>query len=97
MSFLHVSLVLFFIGFLGLFISRSNLIIILICLEILLLSCTLNFVLYSSFLDDLLGQLYGLFILCLAASESALGLALLIVYYRLRGGISTDLITLLKG
>lgn len=78
------------------FLSRKHVIIILISLELILLSININFVVFSIFLDDLLGQIYALLVLTVAAAESALGLAILIVYYRLRGGISIDLINLLK-
>lgn len=71
-------------------------IIILISLELALLSININFVVFSLYLDDLLGQVFSLLVLAIAASESALGLAILIVYYRLRGGISIDLVCLLK-
>jgi len=78
------------------FLSRKHVIIILISLELILLSTNINFVIFSVFLDDILGQIYALLVLTVAAAESALGLAILIVYYRLRGGISIDLISLLK-
>jgi NADH-quinone oxidoreductase subunit K len=78
------------------FLSRKHVIIILISLELILLATNINFVIFSVFLDDILGQIYALLVLTVAAAESALGLAILIVYYRLRGGISIDLISLLK-
>jgi len=87
---------LFLIGTFGMFLSRKHVIIILISLELILLSTNINFVIFSAFLDDILGQIYALLVLTVAAAESALGLAILIVYYRLRGGISIDLISLLK-
>jgi len=87
---------LFLIGTFGMFISRKHVIVILISLELILLSANINFVIFSIFLDDILGQIYALLVLTVAAAESALGLAILIVYYRLRGGISIDLISLLK-
>lgn len=97
MSFyLILSISLFLIGTFGMFLSRKHVIIILISLELILLSININFVVFSIFLDDLLGQIYALLVLTVAAAESALGLAILIVYYRLRGGISIDLINLLK-
>jgi len=97
MSFyLFISISLFLIGTFGMFLSRKHVIIILISLELILLSTNINFVIFSVFLDDLLGQIYALLVLTVAAAESALGLAILIVYYRLRGGISIDLISLLK-
>ena len=95
--FLIFSSLLFLIGCFGMFLTRKNIIIILISLEIILLSVIINFVYFSVFLDDFLGQIYGLFVLTAAASETALGLAILIAYYRLRGGIFIDLISLLKG
>lgn len=78
------------------FLSRKHIIIILISLELILLAANVNFVSSSVFLDDFVGQIYALLVLTVAASETALGLAILIVYYRLRGGISIDLINLLK-
>lgn len=94
--YLVLSVSLFLVGTFGMFLSRKHVIIILISLELILLSININFVVFSIFLDDLLGQIYALLVLTVAAAESALGLAILIVYYRLRGGISIDLINLLK-
>jgi NADH-quinone oxidoreductase subunit K len=94
--FLILSLTLFIIGSLGMFLIRKHLIIILISLELLLLATMLNFAISSVILDDLMGQIYALLILTVAAAESSLGLAILIIYYRLRGGISIDLVSLLK-
>lgn len=93
--FLILSINLCAMAFLGLF-FRRHIILILICLELILLSCNINFIIFSVFLDDLLGQIYSLLVLTIAAVESSLGLALIILYYRLRGGISLELITLLK-
>jgi NADH-quinone oxidoreductase subunit K len=87
---------LFFIGCFGMFLSRKHLIIILISLELMLLAININFVTFSVFLDDILGQIYAIAILAVAAAETSIGLALLIIYYRLRGGISIDLISLIK-
>lgn len=78
------------------FLARQHLIIILIALEIILLAVTINFVMFSIFHDDMIGQIYALLVLAVAAAETALGLAILVVYYRLRGGIAIDLIQLLK-
>jgi len=94
--YLLLSITLFLIGMFGMFLSRKHAIIILISLELILLSTNINFVIFSVFLDDILGQIYALLVLTVAAAESALGLAILIVYYRLRGGISIELISLLK-
>ena len=94
--FFITSLLLFIIGAFGVFLSRKDFIIILISLELMLLAVNWNFVIFSVFLDDILGQIYALIVLTVAASESSLGLALLIVYFRLRGGILIDLSNLLK-
>lgn len=90
------SMLLFIIGSLGLFITRKHAIMLLISLELLILSVNINFIFSAIFLDDLLGIIYSLINLTSAASEAALGLALVILYYRIKGGISLDLITLLK-
>jgi len=95
-SIILFSISLFIIGSFGMFLSRKHIIIILISLELILLAVNINFVSFSVFLDDFVGQIYALLVLTVAASETALGLAILIVYYRLRGGISIDLINLLK-
>jgi len=94
--FILLSFILFFIGVQGILFFKKNFINILITLELILLSLNFNFVIFSCYLDDILGQIYCLMILTIAAAESSIGLALLIIYYRLRGGISIDLINLLK-
>ncbi len=82
--FIHLllPLILFIIGIFGLFLSRKNIILIIMSLELMLLSINYNFLFLSTYLDDLLGQLFSLFILTIGACESAIGLALLICYYR---------------
>ena len=92
-----ISIFLFLVGAYGLFLSRKSIIILLISLELILLSLDLNFIVFSVYLDDLLGQIYTLLILTVTAAESAIGLAITICFYRLRGGISVDFIKLLKG
>lgn len=92
-----VSLSLFCIGFLGTFLVKRNLILILVCIELILISVQLNFVLYSFNFDDLIGQIFILFILMVAAAEVAIGLAFLILYYRLRGTLEVKYINLAKG
>jgi NADH-quinone oxidoreductase subunit K len=94
---LNLSIIIFIIGLLGMFTFRKHIINILISLELILLSVNMNFIIFSLILDDMLGQIYALLVLTLAAAESSIGLAIIIVYYRLRGGISIDLINLLKG
>jgi len=93
---LTFSTLLFFVGILGLFLNRKHAIMILISLELLILSVNINFIISSIYLDDLFGIIYSLINLTSAASESAIGLALLILFYRIKGGISLDLITILK-
>lgn len=95
--FIILSIIIFIIGCIGIFLFRKHLINILIALELILLSINLNFIIFSCYLDDILGQIYCLVILTIAAAESSIGLALLIIYYRLRGCISIDVINLLKG
>jgi NADH-quinone oxidoreductase subunit K len=95
-KFFFLSVILFVLGLVGLYVLRKHAIMMLICLELLILAVNINFIIGSIFLDDLLGFIYSLINLTSAASESALGLALLIVFYRLKGGISLDLIIFLK-
>lgn len=97
LNYLLLSLIIFVIGSLGMFLFRKHIINILISLELLLLAINMNFVVFSCFLDDFIGQIYALLVLTVAAAESSIGLAIIVVYYRLRGGISIDLINLLKG
>ena len=95
--FIIFSLVLFFFSILGIFITRKNLIIILISIELLFLSINFNFLIFSIFLDDSIGQIFSLMILTVTASEAAIGLAILIIFYRIRGIISVNFINSLKG
>jgi NADH-quinone oxidoreductase subunit K len=88
---------LFFIGIFGLFATRRNMIVILMSIEIILLSATLNYTFFSIYLDDVVGQIFSFFILTVAASESALGLALLVLHYRHKAVISVDTLSFLKG
>jgi NADH-quinone oxidoreductase subunit K len=92
-----ISLCLFFYGFLGTFVIKRNLILILVCIELILMSIQLNFLIYSFNFDDLIGQLFILFILMVAAAEIAIGLAFLILYYRLRGSLESKYVYLSKG
>lgn len=88
---------LFFLSLWGFFLAKKHLILLLISIELMLLSVNLNLIIFSVFLDDFFGQLLALFVLTVAASESAIGLAILLVYYRLRGTIFINFINLLKG
>jgi NADH-quinone oxidoreductase subunit K len=89
--------IVFSIGLIGIFTARSSIITILMSLEIMLLAINLGFVCCSLAFDDSSGQLFALFILAVAAAESAIGLAIFVVYYRLRGSIFVDTLNLLKG
>jgi NADH-quinone oxidoreductase subunit K len=96
-QFLAVSMILFLLGIWGIFLNRKNILIMLMSIELMLLAVNLNFLFFSVYLDDFLGQLFALFVLTVAAAESAIGLALLVVYYRVRGSISVEFIHLMKG
>src|SRR3546814_8491507 len=88
--YLTVSAILFMLGVFGIFLNRKNVIIILMSIELILLSVNLNMVAFSSFLNDIVGQVFALFILTVAAAEAAIGLAILIVFYRNRGSIAVE-------
>jgi NADH-quinone oxidoreductase subunit K len=90
-------LLLFFLGTSSLFLFRNNIIVVLMGIELMLLAVNLLLVVFSVLVDDLQGQLFALFVLTVAAAESAIGLAILVVYYRLRGIIAIDYISALKG
>lgn len=92
-----VSLMLFLLGIFGIMLNRRNLIVILMSIELMLLAVNLNFIIYSVFLDDLMGQVFALFVLTVAAAESAIGLAILVVYFRVRGTIEIESINLMHG
>ena len=97
MNFLAVSMILFLLGIWGIFLNRKNIIIMLMSIELMLLAVNLNFLFFSVYLDDIVGQIFALLILTVAAAESAIGLALLVSYYRVRGSIAVELIHLMKG
>ncbi len=95
--YLTVSAILFAIGVLGIFVNRKNIIIILMSVELILLSVNINLVAFSAFLNDLAGQVFALLVLTVAAGEAAIGLAILVVYFRNRGSIAVEDINLMKG
>jgi NADH-quinone oxidoreductase subunit K len=95
--YLIVAAILFTIGIAGIILNRKNIIIILMSVELILLAVNINLVAFSSFLGDLTGQVFSLFILTLAAAEAAIGLAILVTYYRNRGSIAVEDINLMKG
>src|SRR5229473_5036610 len=96
-NFLFVGALLFTIGVLGIFLNRKNVIIILMSIELILLAVNINLVAFSAFLGDLVGQVYALLVLTVAASESAIGLSILVAYFRNRGSIAVEDINLMKG
>lgn len=96
-QYLILSAILFTIGVSGIFLNRKNVIVILMSVEIMLLAVNINFVAFSSYLHDLVGQVFTIFILTVAAAEAAIGLAILVVYYRNRGSISVTDINMMKG
>lgn len=89
---LLISFTLFIIGVIGLVLNRKNFLMVLVSIEIILLAVNFNFIIFSIYLDDLVGQIFVLFILTVAAIESAIGLAILIIYYRVHNKILLDLI-----
>ena len=95
--YLVLAAILFTIGVFGIFLNRKNVIVILMSVELLLLSVSINLVAFSAFLDDLVGQVFALVVLTVAAAESAIGLAIIVVYFRNRGSIAVDDINLMKG
>jgi NADH-quinone oxidoreductase subunit K len=95
--YLSVAAILFTLGIAGIFLNRKNVIIILMSIELILLAVNINLVAFSAFLGDIVGQVYALFVLTVAASEAAIGLAILVVFYRNRGSIAVDDINLMKG
>jgi len=95
--YLTVAAMLFTIGIFGIFLNRKNVITILMSVELILLSVNINFVAFSSYLHDIAGQVFTMFILTVAAAEAAIGLAILVVYYRNRGTIAVEDIHLMKG
>jgi NADH-quinone oxidoreductase subunit K len=95
--YLTVGAVLFAIGIFGIFLNRKNVIIILMSIELMLLAVNINLVSFSAFLGDLVGQIFTMFVLTVAAAEAAIGLAILVVYFRNRGSIAVEDINIMKG
>lgn len=95
--YLTVSALLFTIGICGIFLNRKNIIIILMSIELILLSVNINFVAFSVRLGDLSGQIFAMFVLTVAAAEAAIGLAILVIYFRNRGSIAVEDVNLMKG
>jgi NADH-quinone oxidoreductase subunit K len=95
--YLTVAAILFTIGVFGIFVNRKNVIVILMSVELILLAVNINLVAFSAYLGDLAGQVFALFVLTVAAAEAAIGLAILVVYFRNRGTIAVEDINQMKG
>ena len=95
--YLTLCAILFTLGVFGIFLNRKNVIIILMSIELILLAININLVSFSSYLGDLVGQVFALFVLTVAAAEAAIGLAILVVYFRNRGSIAVEDIHMMKG
>ncbi len=95
--YLTLAAILFSIGVFGIFLNRKNVIIILMSIELMLLAVNINLVSFSTFQNDLIGQIFAMFVLTVAAAEAAIGLAILVVYFRNRGSIAVEDINLMKG
>ena len=95
--YLTVAAILFTLGVLGIFINRKNIIVILMSVELILLSVNINFVAFSTHMGDLVGQVFALLVLTVAAAEAAIGLAILVVFFRNRGSIAVEDVNMMKG
>ena len=95
--YLTLSAIIFTIGIVGIFLNRKNVIIILMSIELILLAVNINFVSFSIYLQNLVGQVFTMFILTVAAAEAAVGLAIIVIYYKNRGSINVEQISSLKG
>ncbi len=95
--YLTVGAILFTLGIFGIFLNRKNVIIILMSIELMLLAVNINLVAFSTDLQDLVGQIFAMFVLTVAAAEAAIGLAILVVYFRNRGSIEVEDINMMKG
>jgi NADH-quinone oxidoreductase subunit K len=95
--YLTVAAVVFTLGIFGIFLNRKNVIVILMSIELMLLAVNINFVAFSSFLGDMVGQVFAMFVLTVAAAEAAIGLAIVVIYFRNRGTIAVADINLMKG
>jgi NADH-quinone oxidoreductase subunit K len=95
--YLFVAAVLFTLGILGIFLNRKNVIVLLMCVELMLLAVNINLVAFSAFQGNIVGQVFAMLVLTVAAAEAAIGLAILVVYFRNRGTIEVEDIDALKG
>jgi NADH-quinone oxidoreductase subunit K len=95
--YLSVAAILFTLGILGIFINRKNVIVILMCVELMLLAVNINLVAFSTHLNNLMGQIFAMMVLTVAAAEAAIGLAILVAFYRNKGSIAVEDISEMKG
>jgi NADH-quinone oxidoreductase subunit K len=95
--FLTVAAILFTIGVIGIFVNRRNIIVILMAIELMLLAVNINFVAFSVYQHNLIGQVFTMIVLTVAAAEAAIGLAILVVYFRNRGDIAVEGVNMMKG
>jgi NADH-quinone oxidoreductase subunit K len=95
--YLSVAAILFTLGVFGIFLNRKNIILIMMCIELILLAVNINLVAISAFRGDILGQVFALVVLTVAAAEAAIGLAILVVYYRNRGTIAVEDVNMMRG
>ncbi len=95
--YLTVAAILFTLGIFGVFLNRKNVIIILMSIELMLLAVAINLIAFSAYLQDMVGQIFAMFVLTVAAAEAAIGLAILVVYFRNRGTIAVEDINVMKG
>ena len=95
--YLSVAAILFTLGIFGIFLNRKNVIIILMSIELMLLAANINLVAFSAHLGDLLGQVFAMFVLTVAAAESAIGLAIIVIFFRNRGSIAVEDVNMMKG
>ena len=96
-SYLGVSISLFFIGLFGLVTNQRSVILILMCIELMLLAVNLQLMVFSVYRDDIMGQVFALYVLTVAAAESAIGLAILVIFFRVRGTVSMETMNLMHG
>lgn len=95
--YINLGFIIFVIGLVGIIFNRKNVLIILMSIELMLLAINFNFIIFSIYLDDIMGQIFALYILIVAAAESAIGLAILVVYFRLRNSIAINYYYILRG
>ncbi len=95
--YLTLAAIVFTLGLFGIFLNRKNVIVILMSIELMLLAVNINLVAFSAYLDDLVGQVFAMFVLTVAAAEAAIGLAIIVVYHRNRGSIEVEDINMMKG